>query len=105
MTPEDIIKAGRFVKNNGEVLRNINLMHHKYLKLSDIRYVLSAMPENEYTDSVNYLSISGYINLRHIKTKQPADIADVDYNEIEGKLTQKGINLLLGKITDELVCV
>lgn len=103
MTSEDIIKAGRFVKNNGEVLRNINLMHHKYLKLSDIKYVLADMPEHEYTDSINYLSMSGYITLRHIKTKQPADIADVDYNEIESKLTQKGINLLLGRITDELV--
>lgn len=105
MTPEDIIKAGRFVNNNGEVLRNINLMHHKYLKLSDIKYVLADMPEHEYTDSINYLSMSGYITLRHVKTKQPVDIADVDYNEIESKLTQKGINLLLGYITDDLVSI
>lgn len=103
MSPQDMIKAGRFVKNNGTVLRNINMMHHQYLKLSDIKYVLEDVPENEYTDSINYLSESGYIKLRHIKTKQVADIADVDYNEIESKLTQKGINLLLGRITDELV--
>lgn len=103
MTQEDIIKAGRFVDNNGKVLRNINLMHHKYLKLSDIKYVLSDIEEHEYTDSVNYLAMSGYITLRHTKTKQPADIADVDYKEIESKLTQKGINLLLGYITDDLV--
>lgn len=103
MTPQDIIAAGRFVTNNGIVLRNINLMHHQYLKLSDIKYVLTTMPENEYIDSINYLSMSGYIKLRHIKTKQPADIADVDYTEIESKLTQKGINLLLGYSTDELV--
>lgn len=105
MTPEDIIKAGRFVKNDGEVLRNINLMHHKFLKLSDIKYVLSDMPENEYTDSINYLSMCEYIKLRHIKTKQPAEISDVDYTEIESKLTQKGINLLIGKINDELVSI
>lgn len=103
MTPQDMIKAGRFVKNNGIVLRNINMMHHQYLKLSDIKYVLADMPENEYTDSINYLSESGYIKLRHIKTKQIVDIADVDYNEIESKLTKKGINLLLGYTTDEAV--
>ena len=105
MTTEEIIKAGRFVKNNGAVLRNINLMHHKYLKLSDIRYILEDMPENEYTDSINYLSESGYIALRHIRTKAPVNISDVDYCDIESKLTPKGISLLVGKINDELVSI
>ena len=100
MTTEEIIKAGRFVKNNGAVLRNINLMHHKYLKLSDIRYILEDMPENEYTDSINYLSESGYIALRHIRTKETVNISD-----IESKLTPKGISLLVGKINDELVSI
>ena len=103
MTPQEMIKAGRFVGNNGIVLRNINMMHHQYLKLSDIKYVLADMPEDEYTDSINYLYMAGYIKLRHIKTKQEVDIADVDYNEIESKLTQEGINLLLGCTTDKLV--
>ena len=83
----------------------INLMHHKYLKLSDIRYILEDMPENEYTDSINYLSESGYIALRHIRTKEPANISDVDYCDIESKLTPKGISLLVGKINDELVSI
>ncbi len=105
MTAEEIIKAGRFVKNNGAVLRSINLMHHKFLKLSDIKYVLEDMPENEYIDSINYLSESGYIILRHIKTKETVNISDVDYCDIESKLTPKGISLLIGKINDELVSI
>ena len=41
--------------------------------------------------------------LRKIKSKEPADIADVQYEELEAKLSQKGIKLLEGKINDNSV--
>lgn len=97
------IRAARFVKNNGAVIRAINLLRYKYEQLAHVKYALDDIEDADYLDSINYLSESGYIRLRHIKTKQPAEIADVDYNDIEAKLTAKGIGLLAGKIFDEMV--
>ena len=39
------IKAGRFIKNNGRVLRAINLLRCKFEKLSEVHYALNDMPE------------------------------------------------------------
>ncbi len=50
------MRAGRFIKNNGRVLRTINLLRYKYEKLEEVKYALEDMPENEYLDSLNYLS-------------------------------------------------
>ncbi len=97
------IRAARFVKNNGAVIRAINLLRYKYEQLSDVRYALDDIEDADYLDSINYLSESGYISLRHTKNKQPANIADVDYVELEAKLTAKGIKLLAGRIFDEMV--
>lgn len=97
------MKAGRFIKNNGRVLRTINLLRYKYEKLEEVKYALDDMPGGEYLDSVNYLSEAGYIQMRHISSKQDAEIADVEYRELEAKLTDKGIRLLAGKLYDDLV--
>ena len=99
----DKIKAGRFIKNNGRVLRTINILIYKFEKISEVRYALDNMPENEYYDSLNYLFESEYIQLRHIRSKQPATLADSDPDELEAKLTNKGIRLLAGNLFDELV--
>lgn len=97
------IKAGRFIKNNGKVLRTINIMRYKFEKLSEVHYALDDMPESEYFDSLNYLYEAGYIQIRHIKSRQEATLADIDIEELEAKLTDKGIKLLAGRIFDELV--
>lgn len=103
---EDMIakmRAGRFIENNGRVLRVINLMRYKYEKLKEVKYALDDMPENEYLDSLNYLSEAGYIQMRRISSKQVAEIADVDYIHLEAKLTEKGIRLLAGRLEDDLI--
>ena len=97
------IKARNFVKNNGQVLRTINILHVGYEKLSDVKYALGDIKEHDFLSSVNYLFLSEYILLRKIKTKEPADIADVPYEELEAKLSQKGIKLLDGTISDNSV--
>lgn len=73
------MRAGRFIKNNGRVLRTINLLRYKYEKLEEVKYALEDMPENEYLDSLNYLSEAGYIQMRRVTSKQIAEIADVDF--------------------------
>lgn len=97
------IAAGNFVENNGAVLRAINMLKTKYNKLKLIGY---AMPEAEKSDienSVNYLYEAGYLHLRRIDNKAATTLADTDFNEIEAKLTAKGIRLLAGVIEDECV--
>lgn len=103
---EDMIakmRAGRFIENNGRVLRVINLMRYKYEKLKEVKYALDDIPENEYLDSLNYLSEAGYIQMRRISSKQVAEIADVDYIHLEAKLTERGIRLLAGRLEDDLI--
>ena len=95
------MRAGRFIKNNGRVLRTINLLRYKYEKLEEVKYALEDMPENEYLDSLNYLSEAGYIQMRRVTSKQIAEIAD--YVHLEAKLTEKGIRLLAGKLEDDLI--
>ena len=97
------MRAGRFIKNNGRVLRTINLLRYKYEKLDEVKYALEDIPDNEYLDSLNYLSEAEYIQMRHITSKQVAEIADVDYIHLEAKLTEKGIRLLAGKLEDDLI--
>lgn len=97
------IKARRFVENNGQVLRTINILRVGYEKLTDVKYALSDISEHDFLDSINYLFLSKYIMLRKIKSKEPADIADVQYEELEAKLSQKGIKLLDGTISDNSV--
>lgn len=97
------IKTGRFVKNNGKVLRTINLLRYRYEKLSEVRYALDDMPENEYTDSLNFLYEAGYIQLRNIRSKQEVSLADGEIEDLEAKVTSKGIRLLAGDLTDLLV--
>ena len=40
---------------------------------------------------------------RHIKKKEPDELADVPYEELEAKLSSKGIKLLEGSVTDNSV--
>ena len=97
------VKAKRFIKNNGLVLRTINILRVGYEKLEDVLFALSDVDEHEFLDSVNYLFLSEYILLRNIRSKNAADIADVPYEQLEAKLSPKGIKLLEGSIEDNSV--
>lgn len=99
------IRAGNFVVNTGRVLRTINILRTKYNKLSGIKYALTDIEEDEFLDAVNFLHEAGYIHLRDVETKVPAitGLADMDYSELEAKLTDKGIRLLAGGINDPAV--
>lgn len=107
MNPEMMIKRARaasFIENNGKVLRGINMLRIDYNKLSSIRSALG-IDKDEFADSVNYLIESGYIRIRNCDTQKPVELADFRMDEIEGKLTQKGIQLLAGAISDPCITV
>ncbi|MBQ8298009.1 MAG: type VI secretion protein [Ruminococcus sp.] len=96
------IAAGNFVENNGAILRTINILKVKFNKLKSISYALD-VERGDIEKSVNYLYEAGYIHLRHIDTKRPTSLADTEFDKLEAKLTQKGIQLLAGVIEDECV--
>lgn len=96
------ISAGNFVENNGSVLRTVNILKTKFNRLKDIKYALN-IEKNDIENSINYLYEAGYLHLRNIDSKQPSGLADDDFDELEGKLTAKGIQLLAGVIQDECV--
>lgn len=96
------IAAGDFVENNGAVLRAINMLKVKYNKLKSICYAIDA-EKADVEKSVNYLYEAEYIHLRHINSKRPTSLADTDFDMLEAKLTQKGIQLLAGVIQDDCV--
>lgn len=99
------LRAGNFMMNNGRVLSTINLLREKY---NDLRSVGKAVgyegiDKQEFIDSVNFLSEEGYIHLRDVKTHETGNLADFDYQTLEAKVTGKGIRLLGGGISDNMV--
>ncbi len=98
------IKRARFVKNNGRILRAINMLRTQFVSLSDLYLGISSdVKENEYTDSINYLTEIEFIKIRHKVTKAETSLADDILSDLEAKLTAKGIKFLAGKINDECV--
>jgi hypothetical protein len=98
------MRQERFIKNNGKVLRAVNLLREKYVNLADLQPAISEdITPGEYNDCVNYLTDSGYIQLRNRISKEQTTLADTAIDLLEGKLTPKGVQLLSGKIND--VCV
>ncbi len=97
------ISAGNFVENNGSVLRAINILKTKFNRLKDIRYALNHIERTDIENSINYLYEAGYLHLRTVDSHAGTSLADNDFDDIEAKLTAKGIQLLAGVIEDECV--
>ena len=96
------ISAGNFVENNGSVLRAVNILKTKFNRLKDIKYALN-IDKNDIENSINYLYEAGYLHLRTVDSHADTSLADSDFDDIEAKLTAKGIQLLAGVIGDECV--
>lgn len=99
------VKREKFLDNNARVLRAVNALRERYIKIADLEYGLGAeMTTSEVSDCINYLNESGYIKLRMVEGHaEIADLADAELNRIEAKLTAKGIAFLNGKINDPCI--
>ncbi len=99
------LRAGNFKVNNGRVLMTINLLRHKYNALRSVeqgvRY--EGIEKQEFIDSVNFLADEGYIHLRDIDTHESAKLSDSEYQTLEARVTGKGIRLLGGGVSDNMV--
>ena len=101
---QERIRQKKFFRNNGVVLKGINLLREKYVQLSELKYALEpTLTEQELRDSVNYLSESAYINMRNIRSKQPTTLADCDFYEIEAKVSADGIKIIACVKSDECI--
>lgn len=100
------IRRKKFFRNNGIVLKGINLLRTQFVSLAELKYALEpTISEPELRDSVNYLSESGYINMRNIRSKQPTTLADCDFEEIEAKVSADGIKIIACVRSDECIDV
>ena len=99
------LRAGAFMPQKTRVLMPINLLREKYNALRSVEKGLKAegIERQEFIDSVNFLHEEGYIYLRDMESREPANLDDVEYQTLEAKVTGKGIRLLGGGITDEMV--
>lgn len=107
MNENEIIKkmrSDKFVKNNGIVLRTINIGRTSYNRLSQLRRALEPdISKEEFCDCINYLSGAKMIDLRRCDNKKAADIADDCIDDVEAKVSVQGIRLLAGKISDPCI--
>lgn len=99
------LRATEFRRNNRVVLQTINILRHSYMKLSSAASVLDSDISNaDFWDCVNFLQAAGYIHIRNIKSRHAIELADCnDYGLLEAKLSEKGIRLMNGVITDEMI--
>ena len=100
------IRQKAFFKNNGMVLKAVNLLRDKFVALTDIRYALEpSMTEAEFRDSINYLTESGYIRLRHMDSKACTTLADTAMEQLEAKVSADGIKIIACVRMDECIDV
>lgn len=100
----DRIRQKKFFRNNGVVLKGINLLRTQFVSLSDLKYALEpTLTESEFLDCVNYLTEGGYIRTRHTGTKQETALADAVPDELEAKVTQKGIQVIACILKDDCI--
>lgn len=95
----------KFRDNNARVLRAINILRTKYVRIRELEYGLEVeMTASEVADCVNYLNEGGYIKLRDVEFhREIADLADAELHTLEAKLTAKGIAFLNGRIDDPCI--
>ncbi len=102
----DRIRQKKFFRNNGIVLKGINLLRTQYVALSEIRYALEpTISEPELRDCINYLSECRYIKMRNIRSKQDTTLADCEFDEIEAKVSAEGIKIIACVKADDCIDV
>lgn len=100
------LRANAFPHNNGLVMRAVNIIRHGYNRMTDVQQAAEiwGVDENDFLDSVNFLALAKYVELRTIAERMPVpDFADTDWALLEIRLTAQGIRVMQGNIKDEMV--
>ena len=83
----------KFCDNNARVLRAINTLRTKYVRIRELEYGLEVdVSAPEIADCVNYLNEGGYIKLRDVEFhNEVADLADAELHSLEAN--RKGYSI------------
>lgn len=101
---KNTMRKNKFVKNNGAVIRAINILRTDFVNLYDVAAALEPqLSKDEVMDSANYLLEAGYIRTVKIRTHTPASCIGKDFDDLAAKLTAKGIQLVNGAFNDPCV--
>ena len=84
------MQAGELAANNGTVMRTLAIAgcDFKFLKLKGLLLALAGG-----MDRMALCSSSGYLQVRCIEDKAPSSVSDAELEDLEVKLTPRGIQL------------
>lgn len=100
------LQAGELAADNGTLIRALALVgnDYQYTRLRSLHLALAGgMSRGAMCSAVNYLSDSGYLDVRTAEGHAVASVSDVPLEELEAKLTPKGAQLQRGVLKDPLV--
>ena len=100
------VQAGELASNNGTVIRTLAAVgsDYKYLELRSLLLALAGtLDRAALCSSVNYLADSGYLSVRSTEDKVPASVSDTELEDLEVKLTPRGMQLQRCVVKDPLV--
>lgn len=98
------MEAGNFAKNNGKIIRAVNILAGKWIDVDTLKSALRLdMSAGELEKCMLFLLKAEYLELRRKDSRAKADWEDAARYELEVSLSGKGIRLASYYITDEAV--
>lgn len=88
---------------NGSVLRTLNAISGGKCRISDIEYIFSRINHHCLLNSLKYLVISEYIQLKSSTTGSRAELDTERFYDTYAVLTGKGVLVLQGFLDDECI--
>jgi hypothetical protein len=98
------VSAADFKRTNGIVMRTIaNVFSTRFFEVYELEAALKArnIDDVEINESLDYLEGKGYIEVRHMETKNPVRLCDMDKDDIEIKLSSEGKLVVLSIKLDD----
>lgn len=98
------VSAADFKRTNGIVMRTIaNVFSARFFEIYELEAALKArnIDDIEINESLDYLEGKGYIEVRHIETKNSVRLCDMDKDDIEIKLSSEGKLVVLSIKSDD----
>jgi hypothetical protein len=98
------VSAADFKRTNGIVMRTIaNVFSTRFFEVYELEAALKArnIDDVEINESLDYLEGKGYIEVRHMETKNLVRLCDMDKDDIEIKLSSEGKLVVLSIKLDD----
>lgn len=100
------LEVGDFARNNGRILRTVNILRGKWINLATVQEALERdMNVGDFENSIIYLEKSGYVEVRDTTSKTIIEVGTASYSHAEVTLTKEGMDVALYFKKDEAVIV